>query len=234
VSKLLWQPNSKGVFEKVKGWEPKEKNNVILHNGYFKPNGAYATRIGCDPFKYDKAKDARKSDCAAYVYQTSDATDERMDFHDMFVMRYKERAATTTIQYDNVLKMAWYCGAQVLFERNVNNWKDHFRERKASGFLVWLPNELEPGVYTDSSGNVVNQICDLHVAYLHRAASKIYWPDLLGGSSGYLEFEVGNTQKSDDVMGAGFTLMSSVLKKYNTLSTNRQDISDILPYRKAI
>ncbi len=230
---LVWQQNPKGVFEKVKGWEPKEKNNVILRNGYFFPNGMYATRIGCDPFKFDKTKDTKKSNCAAYVYQMEDATDERIAFVDMFTMRYVGRAATTEIQYDNVLKLAWYCGTKVLFERNVNNWKDHFKYRKASGFLSWLPGEVEPGIYTDSSGNVVQQICDLHTAYIHRSVNKIYWKDLLDRPSGYLGFKVENTQESDDVMGSGFALISGVSKKYKKQATVRDDVDNILPYRKA-
>jgi len=233
IEKLLWIPNEKGKFQKVKGWMPKEQNNVILRNGYFFPNGSYATRLGCDPFRYDKTKDYRKSNCAAYVYQMPDVSDDQMAFHDMFTMRYSERANTTTIQYDNVLKMAWFCGTQVLFERNVNNWKEHFKIQKCSGFVTWLPGEVEPGIYTDSEGNVTQQICDLHTSYLHRAAHKIYWVDLLGRPSGYLDFEVGNTQKSDDVMGSGITLIASVLKKYQQPKTQREDINNIMSFRKA-
>ena len=234
INELIWVPNENGKFEKVKGWEPKEKNNVIERNGFFMPNGNYAMRIGCDPFKYDKTKDNRRSDCAAYGYQMPNDIGNNNEFDDMFCIRYVERAATTDIQYDNVLKLAWYCGCQVLFERNVENWKKYFNVEKCSGFLMWLPGEVEPGIYTDGSGNVVQTICDLTEAYHARAIKKVYFRELIGEEKGWLGFDVGNTQVFDEPMGAGFALIAATAKKYKKEVGVTRSIDDILPYRKAV
>lgn len=233
-SKLMWVANPNGMYEKVVGWMPKEANNVFQRAGSFSPNGNYAVRIGCDPFKYDKTKDNRKSNCAAYAYQMEDLSNENSPYNDMFVMRYVDRAATTDIQYQYVLKMAWFCGCQVLFERNVNGWKKFFEEKLCSSFLMWMPGEVEPGIYSDGKGKTIQQICDFTESYIERYVNKVYFPELLGDKSGWLGFEVGDTQKYDDAMAAGFSLIAAKSKRYYKPQEATQKIETIMPYRKAI
>ena len=233
-NKLSWVPNPNGMYEKVAGWFPKESNNVIQRNGFFSPNANYLMRIGCDPFKYDKTKDNRKSNCAAYAYQMEDLGNEHCKYNDMFVMRYVDRAATTDIQYQNVLKMAWFCSCQVLFERNVDGWKRYFESKLCSGFLMWLPNEVEPGIYTDGSGKTVQKICDYTEAYIEKDIQKVYFPELMGDRSGWLGFEVDNTQRYDDAMAAGFALIAAKTKRYYRPDKAKTSIENIMPYRAAI
>jgi hypothetical protein len=235
VNKLLWINNPNGVYEKVTGWMPKEMNNVYQRAGYFSPNGNYAIRIGCDPFKYDKTKDDRKSNCAAYAYQMEDLADENNKYNDAFVMRFCGRPATTDMQYEYVLKMAWFCGCQVLFERNVTGWKKFFEDKLCSNFLTWLPNEVEPGIYTGGGNNkTTQQICDYTEAYIEKNVGKVYFPDLLGEKSGWLGFEVDNTQKYDDAMAAGFTLIAAKTKRYYKPQETTKSVESIMPYRQAL
>lgn len=233
LSRLLWISNPNGLYEKVIGWMPKEANNVYQRGGYFSPNGNYSLRMGCDPFKYDKTKDNRKSNCATYVYQMEDLDDENNRYNDMFVMRYVDRASTTDMQYENVLKMAWFCGCQVLFERNVNGWKKYFEDKLCSGFLMWLPGEVEPGIYTDGNGKTVQKICDYTEAYIEKNINKVYFPSLIGDRSGWLGFEVDNTQKYDDAMAAGFALIAAKSKRYYKPQQATTTIESIMPYKKA-
>ena len=235
VNKLIWTPNDKGKFEKLKGWIPREANNVYEKNGWFLPNGNYDIRLGCDPFKYDKTKDARKSDCATYAYQMPDLVNNNYEYNDTFVMRYAERPPTTDIQYQNVLKMAWYCGCQVLIERNIGESpKKYFQSKKCAGFLMWLLNEVEFGIYTDGVGNTVQAICDYTEAYIEKMANKVYFPELLGEKSGWLGFEVANTQKYDDSMAAGFALIASKVRRLKPNESSNKNIESILPYSIAI
>ena len=233
INKLVWVANENGKYEKVIGWLPKNPNDVYERNGYFIPNATYTVRIGADPFKYDKTKDNRKSNCAAYVYQMPDLIDSTYPYSDMFVMRYVDRPSTTDLANEYVLKMAWFCGCQILFERNVNHWKPYFSHKKCSGFLMWMPDEVEPGIYTDGKGNVVQTICDYTESYIEKNCNKVYFKELLGDKSGWLGFEVENTQKYDDAMAAGFAFIASKLKRYAKQEKERV-IQDILPYRQAI
>lgn len=231
-NKLNWVPNEKGEFEKLKDWFPREPNNVYERNGFFLPNGIYDIRLGCDPFKYDKTKDARKSDCAAYAYQMPDLINESYTYSDTFVMRYAKRPPTTDLQYQSILKMAWYCGTQVLIERNIGESpKKYFQSKKCAGFLMWLPNEVEFGIYTDGTGNTVQAVCDYTEAYIEKHVSKVYFPELLGEKSGWLGFEVANTQKYDDAMGSGFALIASKVKRIKKNESNLRGIESVLPYQ---
>lgn len=234
VNKLVWVSNPNGLYEKVVGWMPKEMNNVYQRAGYFAPNGNHAIRIGCDPFKYDKTKDNRKSNCAAYAYQLEDLQNENNPYNDMFVMRYVGRASTTDLQYNHVLKMAWFCGCQVLFERNVNGWKKYFEDNLCAGFLMWMPGEVEPGIYSDGKGKTVQQICDYTEAYIEKNVQKVYFPSLLGEDAGWLGFEVGNTQKYDEAMASGFALIAAKSKRYYKPVESTTRIESIMPYNQAI
>lgn len=234
VSKLIWTPNENGKYEKVVGWMPKEMNNVYERNGNFSPNGNYAVRIGCDPFKYDKTKDNRKSDCAAYAYQTEDGLDAESPYNDMFVLKYVDRAATTDIQYEHILKMAWFCGCQVLFERNVDGWNKYFRVERCAGFLMWMPNEVEAGIYTDGKGNTVQMICDFTESYIMKNIRKVYFPSLIDIKSGWLGFQVEDTQKYDEAMASGFALIAAKAKKYTIKSEEKRNIESIMPYNRAV
>ncbi len=233
LSKVIWVPHPNGKFEKVKGWEPKEPNNAYERNGYFFPNSKYAIRIGCDPFKYDKTKDSRRSNCAAFAYQLEDPADENSEFNDMFVLKYVDRPLTTDLQYDAVLKMAWYCGCQVLFERNVDGWKKYFNSKKCGGFLIWLSGEVEPGIYTDGQGKTLQQICDFTEAYIEKNIQKVYFKSLLESESGWLGFDVGNTQKYDESMASGFSLIAAKQKRLIKQETNK-NVEHILPYLIAV
>jgi hypothetical protein len=129
--------------------------------------------------------------------------------------------------------MAWFCGAQVLFERNVNHWKSFFAIKKCSGFLMWIPGEVEPGIYTDGKGNVVQTICDYTEAYIEKNVQKVFFKDLLGDKAGWMGFEVDNTQKYDDAMSSGFSFIASKQKRYAP-QLEKRSIEDIIPFRKAV
>lgn len=234
IGKLRWVPHPNGEYEKVVGWEPKEKNNVYIKNGYFVPNASYLIRIGCDPFKYDKTKDNRKSNCAAYAFQLEDPMDDKNPYGEMFVMRYVGRPATTDKQYNAVLKMGWYCGCQILFERNVDGAKKYFTVEKCANFLMWLPNEVEFGVYTDGNGKAVQAICDLTESYIDKNIEKVYFPELISMETGWLGFKVEDTQKYDDVMGAGIAMIAAKNKKFSLPTNHKRDINSVMPYKKAI
>lgn len=235
IGELIWIPNESGKYEKVKGWEPKEKNKVYERNGAFFPNGNYAMRVGCDPFKYDKTKDNRKSNCAAYAYQIEDLMNPNDQYNEMFTMAYVDRGATTDISNEYVLRMAWYCGCQALIERNIGlGPKTTFRSHKCGGFLMYLPDEVEYGIYTDGAGKVVQAICDFTEWYIEKNIKKVYFKSLIEEKSGWLGFMVEDTQKSDEAMGSGFALIASKSKKYSKPTEARRDIDSILPMRKAI
>jgi hypothetical protein len=228
-NQLLWVPNIEGKYEKLKGWEPRDANKVIWNGTSFVPNNDAYMALGCDPFKYDKTKDKRRSNCAAFAYQMPDTTLPD-PFDDYFTLRYARREAGTRLANMDVLKMAWWCGSTVLFERNVNHWKDHFREWECSEFLDWMPGEVEPGVAASSTE--LQTLCNYTEAYINEHIGKMYFKNLIRKETGWLGFKVEDTEKYDEPMGAGVTLIQKNKKLYKSKARTGYGLQDFFPKRK--
>lgn len=233
---LNWVDNPNGTYEKVKGWMPDSPNSVYENNGWFFPNNNIRGRMGADPFKYDKTKDKRRSNAAAFYYQIPDQLFPNNQYDDMFTIRYSQRPEGTIIANMDMLKMAWWCGCQILFERNVNHWKRDFAFWKCSGFLMWMPGELEPGITTTGNAvtSTVQTICNYSEAYINQHIDKVYFPSLIRKETGWLGFKVEDTEKFDEPMAAGITLIAVKGKKYIRPQDTKLDISNLMPLNKAI
>lgn len=234
-NELIWVQDINGEYEKVKGWFPSDSNAVYEQNGYFYPNNNSRGRIGCDPFKYDKTKDKRRSNCAAFYYQMPDSIYPDSNYDDMFTIKYAKRPEGTALANMAVLKIAWWCGCQILFERNVNHWKKDFEILKCSGFLMWLPGEVEPGIYTRGNAvtSIVQTICNYTEAYINKYIEKVYFLSLLRKDTGWLGFKVEDTEKFDEPMAAGITLVAAKGKKYIRSEHRQRDVNTVMPIRKA-
>jgi hypothetical protein len=218
-NKLIWVPNPKGRYERVKGWVPKEANNVILRGTSFKPNNIYQIRLGCDPFRYDKTKDKRRSNCACFAYQMKDELEPTNFFNDMLTLRYSFRASSTREANMDVLKMAWWCGGRILFERNVNHWKNDLIDWNCADFFAWIPGEVEPGIIT--SGNAVQNVCNVTEQYINKHIGNVYFKTLIRKDTGWLGFKVEDTEKFDEPMGAGITLLHTKMTYRNSSTPHK-------------
>lgn len=218
-SEVEWVPNANGKFEKLAGWFPKNPNNVFLSSFGYAPNNVNNFRIGCDPFRYDKTKDKRRSNCAAFGYQLPDNI-FKDTYDDHFTIRYAFREESTRASNEDILKLAFWLGSKVLFERNVNHWKRDFIDWECGEFLMWIPGEVEPGIIT--AGNAIQTLCDCTESYINKHISKVYFKTLIRKETGWLGFKVEDTEKFDEPMGAGITLIAVRQRMYgNQLPTQK-------------
>jgi hypothetical protein len=233
-SEIIWEADPNGKYEKVAGWFPAKPNNVFRRGAFYYPNNNYSIRIGCDPFKYDKTKDKRRSNCAAFAYQIPDKI-FKTNYDDMFVLRYAFREESTRAANEDVLKMAWWCGCEVLFERNVNHWKNDFIDWECAGFFAWLPGEVEPGIITtgNAATSAVQTICNYTEAYINRHIDKVYFKTLIRKETGWLGFKVEDTEKFDEPMAAGITLVA-VRGATRRNQSEAFNITDYFPKRKIV
>lgn len=234
INEIIWEANPNGKFEKPFGWWPKEPNKVVEFNGAYQPNNNHLFRGGYDTFKYDKTKSKRRSNAAAFIYQMPDNLyPDKYD--NMFVLRYSARPESRRIANMDVLMMAWLCGCQVLIERNAgDHYKEHYNEWGCAGFMMWLPGEIEPGITTDGAGKTTQTICNYTEQYINEHIKKMFFKSLIIKETGWLGFKVEDTEKFDEPMAAGITLIAVRGKKYRKISETTQDIENILPYRQAV
>lgn len=209
-TEVEWKKDRAGRFEIC--WlfdKPGESNKVIKQGDKYYPKNNYQFACGCDPFKFNKVADSRRSDCAAFIYKKFGVDND--PYNEAFVCKYKFRAATTAIQYEDIVKMCWYYGCQVLFERNVDNWREWFQSNHLEGFLAKLPFEDDYGLYCDGHGKVIQLLCDYTESYIEDNIKKVFYKDLI---QDWLEFKVENTTAYDCAMAAGYTLVAAKNKKF--------------------
>jgi hypothetical protein len=233
LNKVEWVADPNGRFEKVKNWWPKQANQVVRQNGAFLPNNNFSYRIGYDTFKYDKTKSKRRSNAAAFAYQMKDDLFPS-EFDDMFVLRYSFRPESRRAANMDVLMMAWLCGCQMLVERNAgDHYKEHLLEWDCGPFLMWLPGENEPGITTDGAGKTTQTICNYTEAYINEHIKKVFFKTLIRKENGWMGFKIEDTEKFDEPMSAGITLIAVKGKQYKRASNQTTDIESLFPKRKA-
>lgn len=229
-TKVIWEKNKNGRWEITTLLSTDESNRIVARNGYYIPNNNYACTMGVDPFKYDAVKDQRRSDCAAFVYRKLNSLAPDDPYNDALICKYKYRAATTSIQYEDLLKTAWYYGCQILFERNVDNWRHYFKEANCENFLMKLPGEDDYGVYSDGHKYVHQQLADYTEAYHKEHLHKVFFDDLL---KEWLEFDIGKTTAYDLVMAAGYTFIAAREKLYKRTVAETRSVNDYFRIYKA-
>lgn len=227
--KVIWSKKANGRWEMPTGFTMDGPNRITKTNGKYYPNNNVDFVMGCDPFKYDKVKDNRRSDCAAFAFKKHGPKGDIFD--DAFVCRYAYRASTTAMQYEDVLKMAWYFGCQVLFESNIDNWKLYFKEAGCEGFLMKLPGEDDYGLYSDGHGKTHQLICDLTEDYIDRNIKKVFFRKTI---EDWLKFDVAKTTFYDEAMAAGYTLIAARRKIYRRQGDLTRDVTDYFKIFKAV
>lgn len=227
--KVIWSKKQNGRWEMPTGFKMDTPNRVNKTNGKYYPNNNVDFVIGCDPFKYDKVKDNRRSDCAAFAFKKHGLKDDIFD--EAFVCRYTYRASTTAMQYEDILKMAWYFGCQILFESNIDNWKLYFKEADCDGFLMKLPGEDDYGLYSDGHGKTHQLICDLTEHYIDQNIKKVFFKKTI---EDWLNFDVAKTTFFDEAMAAGYTLIAAKRKTYRRQADLTRELTDYFKVFKAV
>jgi hypothetical protein len=233
-TKVIWKKKDNGRWEMPTGFKMEEPNKVIKNNNRFQPNNGINFVMGCDPFKYDKVKDNRRSDCSAFVFKKFDIRDDF--FNEAFVCQYTYRAPTTAMQYEDLLKMAWYFGCQILFESNIDNWREYFKSPAKSAvscepFLMKLPGEDDYGLYSDGHGKTHQLICDLTEDYIDRNIKKVFFKKLI---QEWLEFTIDKTTAFDRAMASGYTLVAAKKKSYRNTGEYTRDVTEYMKIYKAV
>jgi hypothetical protein len=174
-----------------------------------------------DPVDHNVTEDGRRSNGAGMVLQKYSAARENDIYNYAFVAKYAYRPESVQIFYEDMIKMAVYYGAPVLFENQKIGLMHYFDDRGYAPFLMWLPERNQPGIA--ASAKTHQQIAELTEDYINKMHDRVYFKDLI---QDWLEFDISKTTKFDLAMAAGYALIADQVK-VNIRGTGQiRDVSD--------
>lgn len=220
-SKVIWQKDSRGKWEIC--WlfdKSEESNNITKVGNHFRPLNISKFVSGADTFSHSIVKDNRRSDGAMMIKMKYNVANESI-YNNAFVCMYKYRAASTDIQYEDMLKTAVYFGCQILFESNKNNWKDYFIHRGYEAFLMKLKGYDDYGIPGNQKTH--QQLAEATETYILEESKKVFFKPLL---TDWLHFDINNTTAYDVGMAAGYTLIADSKLLYNRSEGTLRKLSD--------
>ena len=94
-----------------------------------------------------------------------------------------------------------------------------------------LPGEDEYGVYSDGYGGMIQAICDLLEDMIENQSKKLFFRETI---EEYLEFDPGDTTKSDETIASGVTKIAMKKKQYRSRQQEGREVSYFIKVRKAV
>jgi len=235
-SEVIWQPRKNGKF--TIAWIPPEdrRNNKTTNNGRVFPGNDIEVVAGCDPYDHDTTTDGRRSDAAAYVYKKFSMRD---DFSNVFVCEYIHRPPKADIFYEDMIKMCYFYGCQILVENNKVGIIEYFERRGYNNYLMDRPESTHTSssraqktkgipstgasVIAAQAEAVSSYVYD-HVGINQETGEigKCYFNNLLEDWS---KFEIDNRTKYDATVASSIALLGSQKyikpKKEQTFNMNQ-------------
>ncbi len=200
-------------------------NNVGYMGSTPYPKNKSKFSFGCDPFDHRTTVDGRKSDGSGAVFRKYDSM-LPVAKSDKFVLIYRHRPKKPTMFYDDMLKICWLFGCEMLFEDNKPGIREYFEEvAKCKKFLMHLPDRKEPGV--PASPKTHEELVDKTAEYIEDCHNLIDYPELI---TDWIKFDIMNTTKFDLGMSSGYALIAAnrvMNKKQETKKETFIEITDI-------
>lgn len=224
---VAWQPDASGGmhensskiinnidfewYEKKKLWFPRGNDRLFS--------------CGMDPFKYKTKGDTRKSNGGAYIFRKYDpAVDhgvprEQWESYN-FAVQYLFRPDDWDTYVDDMIKLIRFWGVSCLPEDNVTDLRQALDARGYGRFLLYRGNFTEdvlksaqPSPYSadydktvKSNEETINNYTRKLNTFYNRHGHRVPFPELLEQS---LTFDPNETQPSDAVVAAGFTMIAA-------------------------
>lgn len=234
-SEVIWVPHRDGRWERY--WDfPKTDGNYRVHrpNEVIKrgekvwiPGNKNNFIAGCDPFSHGNIQDeSRGSLAGAFVKMKFDPGSDD-PFNDAVVCMYHSRPSTVSIFHEDMLKMAWYYGCEILFENNKNNWDDYFKNAGCDAFTMQLPEYNGKGC--PGNDKTAERFVDLIEEHIATSIHKLYSKRLLNQ---LIEFDFNNRTKYDLVMAFGYTLIGDHKRQFRKTDNSSIELGSLIRKHK--
>ena len=228
--RVIWEPNKNGRWKVC--WifpDATESNKVHEIGKQWKPKNEFAFVAAVDPYQQDSTQNEKKrSRAASYVLKRYDPFSEDTLYNGAFVCQYLYRPATASMMHEDLIMQCRYFGCGLLIETNkAGSLKKYFQDRGYEQFLIFLPGYKEPGVPSTPENKQV--MSELNEDYIENKIDIVYFEELIDG---WLAFDIKETEKYDEVMAAGWTLVANMRKVVNPNRGKVQDIKEVLRHYK--
>lgn len=217
-TRVVFEPTSTGKWEICYTPDEKDTNKVIKRGGLFYPNNKLFVG-GADPIDHTMTQDNRRSNGAGIILRKGVGD----GLYDMaFVAKYCYRPDMVSIYYEEMIKVAFYYGCEILFENNKVNMMHYFNERGYGAFLMWLPDRAQAGIAASPRSHQYG--AELTEEYIRQYHDRIYFKDLI---KEWLLFDINNTTKFDLAMAASYALIAASQK---VTKQDREQIREVTDY----
>lgn len=204
-SSVIWVKTPTGRWERPLGYEFKEMNNTIKRGNHFYPGNKLTKISGVDPYDHDITEDGRFSNAASFVLNKYDPNNIESPFNKAFISKYCWRQPMAPMMYEDMIMQSFYYGSPILYESNKPGIKRYFCERGYSAFLVHLSGYKEPGIPATPDNK--QALVEVSEEYIETNSENVFFSSLI---LDWLNFDIKNTQPSDETMGAGWTLVGNM------------------------
>lgn len=186
---------------------------------------------GCDPFQNSIVEDGKGSKASSGIINRYEPGTNDPFYNNLFVSKYHARPPMAKLFHMDMALQCFAYGCQILIEIKGNGGIfDFFLDNYLEPFLIQLPGRANYGVdpNQDNKALMVN-LWEQYILTEGREGKLIY-PDVIDDEyDGLIKFDVNETQRSDQVMGNGWTLVASYFKRANFRVKQEYSMEDFFP-----
>lgn len=177
-------------------------NQVSWDGSKPRPGNKAKFVLGIDPFDHKTTVDGRRSDGSGSLFYKYDPLNPLKS--DKFVLIYCHRPKRPSIFYDDMLKICWFFGCQMLFEDQKQGIRQHFDAANCDKFMLQILGRKEPGIPAHDKTH--QAIVDHTMEYIDDCIDQVDFPQLI---SDWVKFDINNTTKFDLGMSSGYALLGA-------------------------
>lgn len=223
---VKFTPSKNGMFWMSNDieWDSDRWNQVRFKGSRPFPANKMKFILGVDPFDHVTTVDSRKSNGAGALFAKYDPINSLKS--DKFMLIYCDRPKKPSIFYDDMLKICWFFGCQMLFEDQKQGVRQYFDGIGCTDFMLHLPERKEPGI--PATPKTHQSIVDHTMEYINDCYQNVDFIPLL---EDWMQFDITNTTKFDLGMASGYALLGAdrIRPLVQKKEVKYTEVTDIFP-----
>lgn len=216
---VVWEKCSKehARWRKPKNFKIPEGETYTKIGELFVPTNKVQFISGCDPFQNDIVEIGEGSKASSGVLNRYEEGTNDQFYNKMIVCEYYARPRMAELFHMDMVMQCFAFGCQILIEAKMDGGlRKFFKDNYCEPFLIKLQGRENYGIDPNSDNKVL--LVNIWEQYIltHGKDGKIIYPELIDDKyDGLIKFNINETEKSDRVMGLGWTLVADYFKRAN-------------------